>query len=112
MSGWRKQFFCEHVDLAPTLTWEGVRGERYVYARYFDQRPAFEFLYDLQTDADELTNLAAHPAHAATLAAVRTLCDQEMNARGGALLPLDKRHAKKPGAARKGGGKKGPAQGK
>jgi len=27
---WRTQFFCEHVDLAPTLTWEGIRGERYV----------------------------------------------------------------------------------
>jgi arylsulfatase A-like enzyme len=39
VSDWRKDFFCEHVILAPTLTWEGVRGERYVYARYFDQKP-------------------------------------------------------------------------
>lgn len=22
---WRRHFFCEHLDLAPTLTWEGAR---------------------------------------------------------------------------------------
>lgn len=102
---WRTHFFCEHVDLAPTLTWEGIRGERYVYARYFDQQPAFEFLHDLKADPDQLENLATDSTHATTLARMRALCDAEMNARGGALLPLAERGAKKPvrkkGAAKK-----------
>ena len=60
---WRRHFFCEHVDLAPTLTWEGIRGDRYVYARYFDQSPPHEFLHDLKADPDQLKNFAADPAH-------------------------------------------------
>ncbi len=102
---WRTHFFCEHVDLAPTLTWEGVRGTRYVYARYFDQRPVYEFLHDLQNDPDQLQNLARDPAAAGTLQTMRALCDAEMKARGGALLPLDQRGAKKP-AVRKAGPRK------
>jgi choline-sulfatase len=102
---WRTHFFCEHVDLAPTLTWEGIRGQRYVYARYFDQQPPFEFLHDLDTDPDELKNLALNPDHADTLKQMRTLCDSEMNARGGPLLPLAERGAKKPAVKGKGKGK-------
>ena len=93
---WRTHFFCEHVDLAPTLTWEGIRDQRYVYARYFDQQPAYEFLHDLQTDRDELKNLATDPAQVETLKKMRELCDTEMNARDGALLPRDQRGSKKP----------------
>ena len=92
---WRKHFFCEHVDLAPTLTWEGIRGERFVYARYFDQKPAFEFLHDLQTDPDELKNLANDPAQSAKLKEMRALCDKEMNARGGPLLSMEARGNRK-----------------
>jgi arylsulfatase A-like enzyme len=99
---WRREFFCEHVDLAPNLTWEGIRGERYVYARYFDQQPPFEFLHDLQTDPDELKNLAADPEHAAALARMRDLCNAEMNARGGPLQPLAERGLRKPAAGAKG----------
>ena len=103
---WRTHFFCEHLDLAPTLTWEGIRGQRYVYARYFDQQPAYEFLHDLQTDPDELRNLATDAAHADTLRKMRALCDTEMNARGGPLLPMDQRGARKAGGGKKGGSKK------
>jgi arylsulfatase A-like enzyme len=95
VSTWRTHFFCEHLDLAPTLTWEGVRGKQNVYARYFDQDPPFEFLYDLKTDPDELTNLATDPAHVAKLKEMRTLCDAEMNSRGGAMLPMDQRGSRK-----------------
>ena len=102
--GWRNHFFCEHLDLAPTLTWEGIRGERYVYARYFDQSPAFEFLHDLKNDPDELQNVAGDPAHATALKEMRALCDKEMNARGGALLSIAER------GARKAAGKKGAAK--
>lgn len=107
VSGWRTHFFCEHLDLAPTLTWEGIRDQRYVYARYFDQKPAFEFLHDLEADPDELKNFATDPAQAKVLARFRALCDQEMNARGGAVLPMDQRGAKPRGNAKaKGQGKK------
>jgi arylsulfatase A-like enzyme len=105
---WRDHFFCEHLDLAPTLTWEGIRGQRYVYARYFDQKPAYEFLHDLETDRDELKNFAADPAHAEALQKMRALCDAEMNARGGPLLPMDQRGARK-AVAKKSAGKKAKA---
>ena len=107
---WRTHFFCEHLDLAPTLTWEGVRGQRYVYARYFDQQPAFEFLHDLQADPDEVRNFAGEAGYAAALAEMRALCDREMNARGGALLPLAERGARKSKAAPKGAAKKDRAK--
>jgi arylsulfatase A-like enzyme len=97
---WRTHFFCEHLDLAPTLTWEGIRDQRYVYARYFDQQPAFEFLHDLQTDPDQRKNLAADAHNADLLAKMRALCDEEMNARGGAILPIAER-----GSAARGTGK-------
>lgn len=93
---WRTSFFCEHVDLAPFITWEGIRDQRYVYARYFDQKPVYEFLHDLQTDPDELKNLATDPAHGDVLTKLREQCDQQMNARGGPLLPMDQRGSKKP----------------
>jgi arylsulfatase A-like enzyme len=107
--GWRTHFFCEHLDLAPEITWEGVRGQQWMYARYFDQQPAYEFLHDLKTDPDELKNLAADPAHAEDLKTMRALCDKEMNARGGAMLPMDQRGSRKSNAGK---GKKGKAKAK
>lgn len=103
---WRQHFFAEHVDLAPTLTWEGIRGDRYVYARYFDQSPAYEFLHDLKADPDQLKNFAADPAHAETLKAMRALCDQEIATRGGPLPPIAERGLRKAGKAKKDAGKK------
>ena len=55
--------------------WEGVRGERYFYARYFEQQPAFEYLHDLKTDPDQLINLATHPDHKDVLARMRKRYD-------------------------------------
>ena len=100
-AGWRTHFFCEHLDLAPTLTWEGIRGERFVYARYFDQQPAFEFLHDLGSDPDQLRNLATTPAYSADLARMRALCEEEISRRGGVLPPLDQRGLRKANAKRK-----------
>ena len=94
-AGWRQHFLCEHVDLAPTLTWEGVRTTRWLYARYFDQQPAYEFLHDLQADPDARRNLAGDPGAAAALDQLRALCDQELAARGGPLPPLEQRGARK-----------------
>jgi arylsulfatase A-like enzyme len=103
---WRHEFFCEHVDLAPTLTWEGIRGERYVYARYFDQQPPFEFLHDLKADPAQLKNFAADPAAAKTLAEMRAKCDAAIKDFGGPVLPLAQRHAALPKAAPKNKAKK------
>lgn len=91
VADWRADFFCEHVTLAPNITWEGVRTERFKYARYFDQTPPFEFLHDLKNDPDELRNLAADPAHAATLAQLRERTDALVNQYGGPLAPLAER---------------------
>lgn len=82
---WRDEFFCEHVILAPTLTWEGVRGSRYKYARYFDQKPVYEFLHDLEKDPDELKNLANDPEYAETLKEMRNRCDRYVDYYGGPL---------------------------
>jgi arylsulfatase A-like enzyme len=92
---WREEFFCEHVCLAPTITWEGVRGKRYVYARYFDQQPVFEFLHDLQEDPDQLKNLAAMAEHEDTLNKMRRRCDALVKQYGGPLPPLSQRGARR-----------------
>ncbi len=74
---WRDDFFCEHLLDNPDIPkWEGVRGERYVYARYFEQEPVYEFLHDLETDPDQLVNLAADPGYSEILAAMRKRCDE------------------------------------
>jgi arylsulfatase A-like enzyme len=83
---WRTDVFCEHLDLSPHLVWEGVRGRRYVYARYLHQTPVYEFLHDLETDPDELQNLAKDPRFAALLAEQRRRCD-ELAAELGPPLP-------------------------
>jgi len=74
---WRTDFFCEHLMNHKDIPkWEGVRGERYVYARYFEQEPVFEFLHDLRTDPDQLVNLASNPEHQDILARMRKRCDK------------------------------------
>lgn len=71
----RTDFLCEHLWSTPTIPrWEGVRDTRYVYARYFGVSPAYEFLHDLQTDPDELVNLARDPAQQDVLNRMRTRC--------------------------------------
>jgi arylsulfatase A-like enzyme len=72
-----------------------VRTTRWLYARYFDQQPAYEFLHDLQADPDARRNLAGDPGAAAALDQLRALCDQELAARGGPLPPLEQRGARK-----------------
>lgn len=72
---WRQDFFCEHHMNHPQIPkWEGVRGERYVYARYFEED--YEFLHDLQEDPDQLRNFRDDPAYENTLEAMRQRCDQ------------------------------------
>ncbi|RMG37243.1 MAG: DUF4976 domain-containing protein [Planctomycetota bacterium] len=88
---WRTDMFFEHVTLRPLLSWEGVRNERFKYARYFDQRPVYEFLFDLEQDPDEMRNVANDPKYADTLQRLRTRCDALVAQYGGPLRPYTPR---------------------
>ena len=69
---WRQDFFCEHLMGNRSIPmWEGVRGTRFKYARYFQQDPPYEFLHDLKADPDELRNLIDDPEYAPVLAKLR-----------------------------------------
>jgi len=83
-SEWRTDFFVEHLFNHPEIPkHEGVRGERYKYARYFEQSPVYEELYDLQEDPMETKNLAGDPAHARTLDLLRKRTDELQKQYGG-----------------------------
>lgn len=73
--GWREDFFCEHFYPRFSMSWEGVRGQRFKYARYVDQKPAFEYLHDLQNDPNELINLAGGAEYRALLKQMRQQTD-------------------------------------
>jgi arylsulfatase A-like enzyme len=85
---WRRDFFCEHLfDHKDIPKWEGVRAQRWVYARYFQQSPPYEFLHDLENDPRQLKNLAARPEFAGVLAEMRKRCDQLRDRYGGPYSP-------------------------
>jgi arylsulfatase A-like enzyme len=85
---WRTDFFCEHLfDNARIPKWEGVRDQRYVYARYFENLPEGEFLHDLKADPKQLKNFATDPAYAKTLTRMRRRCDALRGQLGGAYSP-------------------------
>jgi arylsulfatase A-like enzyme len=73
-AGLRDDFFYEHryrTPGHPIERTEGVRGTRWKYIRFIDQDPVHEELYDLEADPHETRNLAADPAHRATLERLR-----------------------------------------
>lgn len=87
---WRTEFFCEHLmDHKDIPAWEGLCGERYVYARYFGQNPAFEFLHDLKSDPDQLQNLVRSPEHEAVLTRMKQRCDSYATTYAAAGKPVD-----------------------
>jgi arylsulfatase A-like enzyme len=84
VASWRTDFFCEHLFVHPQIPkWEGVRDQRYVYARYFEQKPAYEYLHDLRQDPQELRNLAIESEAEPILQQMRHRCDQLRDAYGG-----------------------------
>ena len=84
---WRTETFHEHFAVRNRIpAFEGVRTERFKYARYFDHN--YEFLHDLKNDPNELKNLAADPAHAETLKTMRVRTQQLVKQYGGPLDPL------------------------
>ena len=92
-ASWRKDFFCEHLMNHEDIPkYEGVHGQRYVYARYFEQNPVYEYLHDLQQDPDQLTNFADDPEYATVLGEMRSRCDQLRDSYGGVYkTPLPKK---------------------
>jgi choline-sulfatase len=85
---WRTDFFIEHLfDMPEIPKHEGVRGQRYKYARYFEQEPVYEELYDLLVDPMETVNLAADPAHFETLVELRRRTNQLQTQYGGPYAP-------------------------
>ena len=75
---WREDFFCENNFCVPTQYYpliEGVRTTRWKYIRYTDVQPPHEQLFDLQSDQNEVLDLAGASEHASTLADLRRRCD-------------------------------------
>jgi arylsulfatase A-like enzyme len=70
LSDWRTDFLGEFFSKHKTIpNWEGIRGERYVYAHYKDND--FEFLHDLQKDPNQLMNFATNPEYKEVLKKMR-----------------------------------------
>jgi arylsulfatase A-like enzyme len=73
-SGWRTDFLVEHLaGTNPIPTFCAVRSKEWAYVRYGDGE---EELYHLPSDPDELVNLAADPASATPLRALRARLDE------------------------------------
>lgn len=74
--GWRDRWFYEHLfehkGLAKS---EGVRTERWKYARYLLPEGPYEQLFDLQNDPHEEHDLARDPQQSSQVAALRDECD-------------------------------------
>ena len=87
---WREDYFCEHAPLAPLISWEGVRGQRYTYARYYDQ-DNFEFLFDLENDPDQLMNLANDSSASQVLQQMRKRTDEYVAKYGSPVAPIAER---------------------
>jgi len=86
---WRKQTFHEHFAVRHRIpAFEGLRTDRYKYVRYIDEGN-HEFLHDLKSDPDELTNLAEDPRHAKTLKQFRQRTDKRVAELGGPLQPMN-----------------------
>ena len=88
---WRSDFFYEHLFEHPKIPKsEGVREERWTYARYFEQEPVFEELYDLAADPGQSRNLAREPSHLETLERLRARCDELRDLYGGPYVGEDR----------------------
>jgi len=75
VNNWRKRFFCEHkMGNKHIPKYIGIRGEQYVYANYYEQEPAYEYLHDLKNDPDQLVNLARNSEYKELLSTMRTEC--------------------------------------
>jgi arylsulfatase A-like enzyme len=68
---WRTDFMGEFYSRIKSIpNWEGIRGERYVYASYPEE--GYEFLHDLKKDPDQLQNFAKNPEYKEVLEKMRS----------------------------------------
>lgn len=78
LNDWRTSFFAEHrMHHKGIPKWEGIRTERYVYANYYEQQPAYEFLHDLEKDPDQLENLVLNRKYRKILKRMRKKVKQK-----------------------------------
>lgn len=92
-ANWRTEFFHEHIFTHPTIAdYEGIRTERYKYARYIDQDPVYEEMYDLQADPHEAENLARRPRYYQLLRELRQKCNDLRDEVGGIWIPWSDDH--------------------
>lgn len=88
-ANWRTDFFVEHLfEHSEIPKHEGVRGERFAYARYFEQNPVYEELYDLLEDPLETRNLVGNPDYLEILEELRRRTDELRDEYGGRYVPL------------------------
>ncbi len=87
-ASWRNDFFVEHLmDHKQIVKHEGVRGDRYKYARYFELDPVYEELYDFVNDPLEQENLVGNAAFDEVLDQMRKRTDEMRDAYGGPYQP-------------------------
>lgn len=112
-SEWRTEFFCEHLMHVPGKIpkWEGIHTEDFVYARYFEQVPQYEYLHDLKEDPDQLTNFATDATYAEKLKELSAACDKLRDAYGGEYS-LEKYPINQPRSARPKANSKKPSKNK
>ncbi len=73
---WRTNFLCEHrMEHDKIPKYVGIRGQRYVYANYYEQNPPYEYLHDLQKDPKQLKNLSNNIAYKDVLQNMKDKCD-------------------------------------
>lgn len=71
---WRDHFNIEHrMDHDQIPKYTGIRNGQYVYANYYEQNPAYEFLHDLKKDPLQLDNLAGDSSYEKVLTEMRGL---------------------------------------
>lgn len=79
---WRTSFYFEfrrntpEVGLHPFI---GFRDTDYVFAQYYGQTPAYEYLHDLKKDPDQVTNFIDHKAYKEIATKMRNSCHSHQN---------------------------------
>ena len=72
MADWRKSFYFEHQYLPERIPpSEGVRTERWAYAKWLAPNPESEVLFDLRNDPMEEHNIAGEASAAEVLRTLR-----------------------------------------
>lgn len=87
----RTDFYFEHRFVHARIPRsEGVRTDRFTLIRWIDREPVVEELYDHRADPDQLQDLAADPAFASVMAALRARAG-ELRAAVAAPAPASRR---------------------